>query len=108
MLILDIYRGKVKITKFQAEVSEGNALWDDGWRVGVKKIGPFKFLVWTKDDINDYKYSVDDVAKRFRVTHETVRRWCRTNKIKFLKLPGVKGKFLFSNEDLKNFEKHAN
>ena len=62
MLILDILKGKAKVTKFKPEVGEGDDLWDNGWRVGVKNIGPFKFLLWTKDDVSDYSLSVHDVA----------------------------------------------
>lgn len=50
-----------------------------------------------------YKYAIEDVAGMFNVTAETVRRWCREKKIKHLKLPGVKGGFRFSDEDIKDF-----
>jgi excisionase family DNA binding protein len=103
MLLLDILKGKAKLRKFQPTIGDGDPLWDNGWRGGVKKIGPFKFLLWTRDDISDYKYSVKDVALKFNVTEETVRRWCRNEKIKFLKMPGIKGQFMFSEDDIKNF-----
>jgi len=51
----------------------------------------------------DYKYTIDDIAKKFNVTSETVRRWCREGKIKFLKLPGQKGEYRFSEENINDF-----
>lgn len=51
----------------------------------------------------DYKYTIDDIAKKFNVTSETVRRWCREKKIKFLKLPGQKGEYRFSEENINDF-----
>lgn len=53
--------------------------------------------------ITEYKYTVQDVAGMISVGEETVRRWCRDNKIKCLKLPGKKGEFRFSTEDIKAF-----
>lgn len=51
----------------------------------------------------DYKYSIEDVAKMFAVNPETVRRWCREGKIKFIKLPGKKSKYRFSETGIKEF-----
>ncbi len=38
----------------------------------------------------EYKYTVEDVAKMVNVKPETVRRWSREKRIKYLKLPGEK------------------
>lgn len=51
----------------------------------------------------DYKYTVEDVARMINVKPETIRRWCREKKIKCLKLPGKKGEYRFSLEDVKDF-----
>lgn len=51
----------------------------------------------------EYKYTVEDVAKMLTIKPETVRRWCREKKIKFIKLPGEKGGYRFSKEDIKDF-----
>lgn len=51
----------------------------------------------------DYKLTIDDVAEKFNVTRETVRRWCRERKIRFIKLPGIKGEYRFSKEDVNDF-----
>lgn len=50
-----------------------------------------------------YNITIEAVAKNFDVTAETVRRWCRKGKIKFLKLPGEKGEYRFSKEGLTDF-----
>jgi len=103
MLLLDIWQGKTKIERFKPEVGEGDPLWDAGWRVGLKKIGPFKFLIWTKPEQLDFKYTINEVAKRLEVTEETVRRWCREEKIRFVKLPLRRGEYRFSEEDVNEF-----
>ena len=51
----------------------------------------------------EYNYTIEDVAKKFSVTAETVRRWCREEKIKYFKWPGKKGGYRFSGEDLRDF-----
>lgn len=51
----------------------------------------------------DYKYTIDDVAETFNVNRETVRRWCREQKIGYIKLPGEKGEYRFSKNDIENF-----
>ncbi len=51
----------------------------------------------------EYKYTVEDVAKMFTVSTETVRRWCRGKQISHVKLPGRKGGFRFTQEDIKDF-----
>lgn len=56
----------------------------------------------------EYNHTIEDVAKMFNVTHETVRRWCRDNKIKFIKLPGQKGEYRFSKEGLREFIAYLN
>jgi len=43
----------------------------------------------------EYKYTVEDVAKMVNVKPETVRRWSREKRIKYLKLPGEKGRLPF-------------
>ncbi|MGD9129273.1 MAG: helix-turn-helix domain-containing protein [Candidatus Woesebacteria bacterium] len=52
-----------------------------------------------------YNKTIEDVAVMFNVNPETVRRWCRDGKIKFIKLPGDsgKGEYRFSESDLKIF-----
>ena len=50
-----------------------------------------------------YKYTIDNVAETFSVNPETIRRWCREGKMKFLKLPGEKGEYRFSEGDIKDF-----
>ena len=102
-MIFQIIKGEAKITKFKETVGEGDKLWDEGWRINVKKIGPIKFLVWTKASETSFEYGVKDVAKKFDVTPETVRRWCREEKIRFIKLPGRKGGYRFSKEDIEEF-----
>lgn len=51
----------------------------------------------------DYRYTIDEVAETFSVTKETVRRWCREQKIGHIKLPGAKGEFRFSKKDIETF-----
>lgn len=51
----------------------------------------------------DSYYTVKDVALRFNVTIETVRRWCRTDKIEYIKGQGTKGRILFSYEMIERF-----
>jgi len=53
----------------------------------------------------EYNHTIDDVANMFNVNKETVRRWCRDEKIKFIKLPGDsgKGEYRFSKNDLIDF-----
>lgn len=51
----------------------------------------------------DYKLTADDVAKMLNVTGETVRRWCREKRIRFIKFPGKKGEYRFSEKDIKEF-----
>lgn len=50
-----------------------------------------------------YKYSADEVAKMLNVTGETVRRWCRERKIRFVKFPGKKGEYRFAEKDIREF-----
>jgi len=50
-----------------------------------------------------YVHTIEDVAKMFGVNPETVRRWCRSGKLKFFKLPGKKGEYRISMEDIKDF-----
>jgi len=52
-----------------------------------------------------YEITIDDVAKKFNVNKETVRRWCRNGKIKYIKLPGDsgRGEYRFSPSDLQVF-----
>jgi|GEM_PF-6589541 len=56
----------------------------------------------------DYRYTIDDLAERFSVTTETVRRWCREKRIGHIKLPGKKGGYRFSKEDVDNFIAYRN
>ena len=56
----------------------------------------------------DYKYSIEDVAKKFAVNPETVRRWCREGKIKYIKLPGKKSKYRFSETGIREFIANSN
>ena len=56
----------------------------------------------------EYNHTIEDVAKMFNITHETVRRWCRDNKIKFIKLPGQKGEYRFSKEGIREFIAYLN
>jgi len=51
----------------------------------------------------DYRYTIDDVAETFNVTKETVRRWCRERRIDYIKLPGEKGEYRFSKNDVEKF-----
>lgn len=51
----------------------------------------------------DYRYTIDDVAELFNVTRETVRRWCRERRIDYIKLPGEKGEYRFSKNDVEKF-----
>ncbi len=51
----------------------------------------------------EYKYTVEDVAKMVNVKPETVRRWSREKRIKYLKLPGEKGGYRFSYQNIKDF-----
>ena len=57
---------------------------------------------------SDYSYTIDDVAETFNVNRETVRRWCRERKISYIKLPGEKGEYRFSKNDIENFIKTLN
>ena len=43
------------------------------------------------------------MAETFNVNRETVRRWCRERKIGYIKLPGTKGEYRFSKEEIENF-----
>ena len=56
----------------------------------------------------EYNITIEAVAKNFDVTPETVRRWCRQEKIKYIKLPGEKGEYRFSKEDLIDFVARLN
>jgi len=56
----------------------------------------------------DYKFTIEDVAKKFTVNPETVRRWCREGKIKFIKLPGKKSKYRFSETGIREFIANSN
>ncbi|MFC1750355.1 helix-turn-helix domain-containing protein [Pseudomonadota bacterium] len=56
----------------------------------------------------EYKYTVEDVAEMFTVSTETVRRWCRNKQISHVKLPGRKGGFRFTQEDIKDFVARQN
>jgi len=51
----------------------------------------------------DYRFTIDDLANKFNVTPETVRRWCRSGLLQYKKLPGVKGEFRFSQKDIEDF-----
>ena len=51
----------------------------------------------------EHKYTIDDISEMFNVTKETIRRWCRNRKIKFIKLPGEKGGYRFSQENISDF-----
>lgn len=51
----------------------------------------------------EYKFTIDDVAETFNVTRETVRRWCREQKIGYIKLPGEKGEYRFSQKNVDEF-----
>lgn len=56
----------------------------------------------------DFSMTVNDVANVFGVNPETVRRWCRTKKIKYVKLPGKKSKYRFDRRDVIDFAvKHS-
>jgi len=55
-----------------------------------------------------YQITIDEVAETFNVTRETVRRWCRERKIGYIKLPGEKGEYRFSKNDVENFIKTLN
>jgi len=39
----------------------------------------------------------------FNVSGETVRRWCRNDQIKYVKLPGSKGKYRFTKQAIMDF-----
>lgn len=55
-------------------------------------------------DINlEFKYAVEDLMKMFSVSGETVRRWCRNEQIKYVKLPGTKGKYRFTQKAIEDF-----
>lgn len=56
----------------------------------------------------DYRYTIDDVAETFNVNRETVRRWCREGKIEYIKLPGTKGEYRFSKDNVEKFIKILN
>lgn len=58
----------------------------------------------------NYNKTIDDVAIMFNVNKETVRRWCRDGKIKFIKLPGNsgKGEYRFSKADILDFVAELN
>lgn len=56
----------------------------------------------------DYIFTIEDVAKKFTVNPETVRRWCREGKIKFIKLPGKKSKYRFSETGIREFISNSN
>jgi len=51
----------------------------------------------------EYKYTTEDVARMVNVKPETVRRWCREKRIRHLKLPGAKGAYRLSEEDVRAF-----
>ena len=51
----------------------------------------------------EFNLTIEDVAKIFGVNKETVRRWCRDSKIRYVKLPGEKGEYRFSNKDISDF-----
>ncbi|MBN1263455.1 MAG: helix-turn-helix domain-containing protein [Candidatus Pacebacteria bacterium] len=51
----------------------------------------------------EYKYTVEDIAEMLTVSTETVRRWCRNKQINHIKLPGRKGGFRFSKNDIVDF-----
>lgn len=39
----------IKITRFKPMVGRGDKLWDEGWRVHMRKFWFIKFLVWEKE-----------------------------------------------------------
>ncbi len=51
----------------------------------------------------EFKYTVEDLMKMFSVSGETVRRWCRNEQIKYVKLPGTKGKYRFTQKAIEDF-----
>lgn len=51
----------------------------------------------------DHKYTADEVAKMLNVTGETVRRWCREKRLRFVKFPGKKGEYRFAEKDIRDF-----
>lgn len=51
----------------------------------------------------EYKYTVEDLMKKFNVSGETVRRWCRSGQIRSVKLPGSKGKYRFTQQAIEEF-----
>lgn len=56
----------------------------------------------------EYKFTIEDVARMFSVNPETVRRWCREEKINFIKLPGKKSKYRFSEAGIRKFIADSN
>jgi len=53
--------------------------------------------------ILEFKYTVEDLMKMLSVSGETVRRWCRNGQIKYVKLPGTKGKYRFTQQAIEEF-----
>lgn len=51
----------------------------------------------------EYKYTVEDLMRMLHVSGETVRRWCRSGRIKSIKLPGTKGKYRFTQQAIEEF-----
>lgn len=51
----------------------------------------------------EFKFTIEDVSAMFAVNPETVRRWCREEKIRYIKLPGRKSKYRFSQEGINEF-----
>ena len=51
----------------------------------------------------EYKYTADEVAEMLNVTGETIRRWCRERRLRFVKFPGKKGEYRFAEKDVKEF-----
>lgn len=54
----------------------------------------------------EYPYSIEDVARKFSVNPETVRRWCRDGKIAYIQLPGKRSKYRFSEQAITDFVKN--
>jgi excisionase family DNA binding protein len=55
------------------------------------------------EDLGDRWLTVDDIADRLQVSHETVRRWIRSGKLSVLDLGGPKAGYRVKPEELQRF-----